>query len=144
MPQKTTADLISHAENHLSSAESRESQREAVISIGLFSLAGFIVLGLAIELISQSLRAGTPAYVAGDSADYAAQQAFYTGTEVMHGAAGSVVEAQEAVHAAAQAAQALPVIWAIGGALLLAGLWRLEANGFFARMRPSFTIHKIK
>jgi len=144
MPKKTATDIVNYAEQYLASAESRESQREAVIAVGLFSLSGFIIMGLAVEIIHQSLRAATPVYMAHNSVDYAAQQAFYASGEVLHGSAPQIAQAHTAVHAAAQATQALPVIWLAGGTVLLAGLWLLETNGFFKRHRPEFTIHKIK
>ncbi len=137
--KRSTADLIvRHAERHLAkNPHIRFFTRFAGTTI--FAFAGVCVLLTAFYLINS---AESPAFIAENATDYAAQKAFYTAEE-MH-AAAEFAPAVQKIREVARATEISRALNAIGLILILAGFWYLHReHGLFAN-RAGFTIRRIR
>lgn len=146
---RSTADLIvGHAEKHLArKPHLRLFQKLAArVDTVIFALAGVVVMLAAFHIVNYA-DVESPAFVAQNATDYAAQQAFYTGEEreVMHAAAGEFADARAKIREAAIAAELSRALNYVGLFLILGGLWYLhDRHDVFRINRAGFTIRKIR
>ncbi|MCF7846359.1 MAG: hypothetical protein K9L85_03915 [Candidatus Peribacteraceae bacterium] len=148
----STVDLvISHSRKHLIRRphllirESMPSAFSKIASPLIFAFAGLVVIAAAIQIVV-SANVETPAFVAQNATDYAAQRAFYTGasTENLH-ASADFIDIRNKIHEAAIATELSRILNVLGAILVFGGLFYLhEKHGIFSGNRAGFRIRRIQ
>lgn len=139
--KKTTDLVVRHAAHHTAARELIDHAGDAAAPL-LFAVSGVATIAMALTIVR---TAETPeaVFMAQNATDYAAQQAFYAGSE-LHAAAGDATTAAENLHAAAEAKTWSRQLMSVGMALFVGTFaWAGHVFGWWAAP-ATFTVRKIK